>query len=134
MEVATILGVVVALAVARIGYPGIRSAIDTVAPKSAWVTVISYLVIFLGVWGAIMVGARVIRRLMRTFMMGGPDRVGGAIIGVLQATLVVELLLYLGKRIPSHAVRHAVNHSALGPTFAGILPYVHHLFPQVTHY
>ena len=134
VEIAAILGVVVALAVAKVGYPVVRALIVTVAAKSAWVTVISYLIVFLAVWGAVITAARLGRRVMRTLLLGGPDRIGGAVIGLLQATLVVELLLYLGKRVPNHTITHAINHSRLGPTFVGILPYIQRLFPHVTHY
>jgi hypothetical protein len=59
------------------------------------------------------------------------DRLGGAAIGLAQGLLFVELLLYIGKRLPNYALRHGINHSAFGPTFVRVFPYISHWFPHV---
>jgi membrane protein required for colicin V production len=130
-EVAVILGSIVAFAVARQEYPDVRSVIAQVAPHSTWATVIAYLVVFLIVWGAIMVVARWVRRLVRTFGLGPLDRLGGTAIGVLQGLLLVELLLYLGERVPATDIRRAVTQATLTPTLLQLIPMLHGWFPHV---
>jgi membrane protein required for colicin V production len=129
-EIATILGVIVAFAVARQEYGDVRNLLSQVAGTSSWLTVISYLLVFLVVWGAIIFVARRLRGLVRMFGLGLVDRLGGAAIGFLQGVLVVELLLYLGKRVPNGSIRHAVNHATLTPTLVQLVPLLHHWFPQ----
>lgn len=134
MEVAVILGAVVALAVAKLAYPGVRHELAHVAAKSPWLSAISYLGVFLVVWSAILILARVARRAARFLMLGLLDRIGGAVVGVLQGALLLELLLYLGKRVPSHALHLAIKHSALAPSFLRAVPVVDRLFPHVPYH
>jgi membrane protein required for colicin V production len=134
LEVAIILGAVVALAVAKLAYPDVRHQLSQVAAKSPWLSAISYLGVFLIVWSAIMILARVARRVAHLMMLGFFDRIGGAVIGVLQSALLLELLLYLGKRVPNHALRHAIKHSILAPAFLRLVPLVDRLFPHVPYH
>lgn len=131
MEVALILGAVVALAIAKLEYPVVRHLLALVAPKSAWLTVISYLIVFLVIWGVIVTLARVVRKAAHLLLLGFADRLGGAVIGLLQGALVVELLLYLGRRVPYHALHHAILQSKLAPAFVHVLPYIDRFFPHV---
>jgi membrane protein required for colicin V production len=131
LEVATILGAVAGLGVARLEYQHVRIFLETIAPKSPWLTAISYLAVFFLVWGAIVLVARRLRTLARFLMLGWMDRLGGAAIGLAQGLLFVELLLYIGKRLPNYALRHGINHSAFGPTFVRVFPYISHWFPHV---
>ena len=130
-EVAVILGSLVAFAVARQEYADVRQILSPVAGSSSWLTVISYLLVFLIVWGAIIFLALKLRRLVRVFGLGLVDRLGGTAIGFLQGLLVVELLLYLGERVPAAALRHDVKHAALTPTFLQLIPVLHQWFPHV---
>ena len=132
VEVATILGALVALAVAKAEYVPVRRLLAQVAPHSSWLTVIAYLAVFLVVWGLIIALARVGRRLARLFLMGGFDRLGGAIIGLLQGAILVELLLYLGKRVPNNSLHRSIAHATLAPTFLHLVPFITRLFPHVT--
>jgi membrane protein required for colicin V production len=131
VEVATILGAVVALGVAKLEYVDVRHVLAHLAPKSPWLTVIAYLLVFLLVWGGIMIVAYKVRFVVRLLLLGWLDRLGGAIIGLLQGLILVELLVYLGKRVPNHAIHHAVKHSLLGPSFQQVIPYIHHWFPNI---
>lgn len=131
MEVALILGAVVALAVAKLEYPIVRHLLSLVAPKSAWLTVISYLIVFLVIWGVIVTLARVVRKAAHLLLLGFANRLGGAIIGLLQGALVVELLLHLGKRLPNHVLHHEIVHSKLAPAFVHALPYIDRFFPHI---
>jgi membrane protein required for colicin V production len=131
MMVAGILGAVVALGVARLEYADVRHILAQAVGHSPWLTVIAYLLVFLVVWGAIIVIARKIRLLARLFLLGWLDRLGGAIIGFLQGLIVADLLLYLGRRVPNKQLHHAVKHSLLGPAFAHAFPYISHWFPHI---
>lgn len=134
MEVAVILGAVIALAVAKLAYPDVRHQLAQIAGKSPWLTAISYLGVFLIVWSAIMILARVARRAVRMLMLGPLDRLGGAVVGVLQSALLLELLLYLAKRVPNHTLHTVVAHSALAPAFLRFIPLVDRLFPHVPYH
>lgn len=143
VEAATIVGVVVALAVARLGYPAVRQLLQLSAPKSPWLTVIAYLIIFVVIWGVFVALARGVRRVARLLFLGTPDRLAGLVLGLLQAAIVVELLLYLSRRIPNHDLQlyfgqqvpnfhlhRLIAQSRLAPTFLQVVPYVDRLFPH----
>jgi uncharacterized membrane protein required for colicin V production len=134
IEVAVILGAVIALAVAKLAYPDVRQQLAQVAARSPWLSAISYLGVFLIIWSAIMILARVVRRLAHLLRLGLLDRLGGAALGLLQNALVLELLLYLGKRVPSRALHVAINHSVLAPVFLRFVPLVDRLFPHVPYH
>lgn len=134
VEVALILGAVAALAIAKTEYVPVRSALETIASKSPWLTVISYLGVFVVVWSIIVAVARLVRRLMRLLLLGLLDRLAGAVLGAIEGVIVVELLLYLGKRVPSQDLRRLIKQSQLAPNFINLVPYLHNLFPHVpTH-
>lgn len=130
VQTATLLGSIAAFFVARQEYPDVRRILAQIAGGSSWLTVVAYLLVFLIVWGAIIFIARRIRGAVRLFGFGLLDRLGGAAIGFLQGLLVVELLLYLGKRVPAAGLRHAVNHAALTPSLVQLIPLLHRWFPH----
>lgn len=131
VETANILGAVVALAVARAEFGTVRVVLLRAVPTSPWVTVLSYLLIFLVVWSIIILLARRIRFFVRLLMLGMVDRIGGAVIGLLQSVIVIEVLIYLAQRVNNHALTSAVKHAHLTPLFLNALPYVNHLFPKI---
>lgn len=131
LEIAGIFGAVVALAVARLEFADVRTMLQQVAPHSAWLTIVAYLLVFLVVWGAIIIVARKIRSLVRLMMLGWMDRLGGAVIGLVQGALLVELLLYFTRRVPNGPLRHLANHSTLAPVFLSAMPALNHLLPHV---
>src|SRR5205085_11354801 len=61
VEVATILGALAGLAAARLEYKDLKNLLVHFFPHSSWLTVISYLLIFLVVWGVIIFAARWLR-------------------------------------------------------------------------
>src|SRR5947209_17416457 len=73
MQVATILGVVAALAVAKLEYPDVRRFLAQFASGSQWLTVISYMLVFLVIWGAIIVLARRLRSIAHLLLLGWMD-------------------------------------------------------------
>jgi membrane protein required for colicin V production len=131
VEVAVILGAVVALAVAFVEYSTIRAILTQFVHTSQWVTVISYLLVFVIIWGVIIWVARKVRTVVRFLLLGFFDRLGGAVIGLLQGAILGELFLYLALHVPNHALHHAVRHSRLGPSFLHVVPYLDHLFPHI---
>jgi membrane protein required for colicin V production len=134
VEVAVILGAVVALAVAKLAYPDVRHQLAHLAGRSPWLSAVAYLGIFLIVWSAIMILARAARKAAHLLMLGLPDRLGGAVLGVLQSLLLLELLLYLAKRVPNHSLRLAIKHSVLAPVFLRAVPLIDRLFPHVPYH
>lgn len=129
--VASILGALLAFAVARVEYAPVRSFLASFAPHSPWLTIISYLIVFLVVWGLVLAAARMARRTAHMFMLGPLDRLGGFIIGALQSAIVLDLLLYLAKHASSKALASAIKHSTLAPTFLQLVPALHRLFPHI---
>jgi membrane protein required for colicin V production len=131
MEIAGILGAVAALGVARLEYVDLRTILEQFATKSPWLTIVAYMLVFLVVWGAIVIVARKIRQLVRLMMLGWLDRLGGAVIGLVQGALLIALLLYFAHRVPSTEIRRLANHSALAPIFLSVMPLLSHVFPHV---
>jgi membrane protein required for colicin V production len=131
LEVAGIFGAVAALGVARLEYVDVRTILEQFAARSPWLTIVAYLVVFLAVWGAIIIVARKIRLLVRLMMLGWLDRLGGAVIGLAQGALLVALLLYFARRVPPTGIRHLANHSGLAPIFLSVMPLLGHVFPHV---
>lgn len=134
VEAATLFGLVIALAAAKALYPSVRQVLQQGASSSPWLTPISYLIPFLVVLGAVAAVARLMRRAARLLAMGGIDRLGGAILGFLQAAVLVELLLYLGKRARYHDLHILISQSRLAPNFLSLVPYIDHLFPHMPRY
>ena len=131
VQVATILGAVLGLMAARVEYVPVRHLLRTFLPASPWLTVVAFLLIFLVVWGAIVTVATKVRSLARILLLGGLDRLGGALLGAIQSALVIELLLYLAKRAPNHALHTFITHSKLAPAFLHAVPVVDKLFPHI---
>lgn len=131
LQVAAILGALAGLGVAKAEYVDVRRLLARFAPHSPWLTVIAYLLVFLFVWGGIIVLARKIRLLARLLMLGWLDRLGGALIGLLQGLIVIELLLYMGRRVPNRPLHLAVKHSLLAPSFAQVFPLIDRWFPRI---
>ncbi len=131
VEIAGILGAVAALGVARLEYVDVRTILEQFAAKSPWLTIVAYLLVFVVMWGAIIIVARKLRLLVRLMMLGWLDRLGGAVIGLVQGALLVALLLYFARRVPQTGIRHLANHSALAPIFLSVMPLLSHVFPHV---
>jgi membrane protein required for colicin V production len=131
VAVASIIGSIVAFAVARVEYKPVRAFLASFAPHSQWLTVIAYLVVFLVVLAIIMTLARFLRRLAHIFFLGMYDRLGGAILGLIQAAIVLELLLYLGLRVPNGTLHHGMTHSHLAHTFLHLVPALNRFFPHI---
>lgn len=133
VEVATILGFVLALIVARLGYTYVRPLVSFL-PTPQWRTAIAYLIVVAIVVAVVNAGARVARFGLRALFLGLLDRLAGALVGLLESALVVELLLYLARRLPNHNIRSGISHSRLAPSFVQVIPLIHRLFPHVPHY
>ena len=131
VQAATLLGAVVALSVAKLEYLDLRDILASFAARSRWLTAISYLIVFVVVWVAIVLVARRIRWLMRILLLGWADRLAGALLGFLQGGVVAALLLHLGKRVPNAELHRSIRHSLLGPTFSHFAPIIDNLFPHL---
>lgn len=131
LEVAGLFGAFAALAIARLEYADVRSTLARFLHQSPWLTVVSYLVVFLVVWGAIIIIARKVRSLVRLMMLGWLDRLGGVMIGVVQGLVVVELLLYFARLVPNGGLRHLAHHAALAPALLSVMPLLKHAVPHV---
>lgn len=131
VELAGMVGAVAALGIARLEYADIRTILEQFAARSPWLTIVAYLLVFLVVWGAIIIVARKLRLLVRLMMLGWLDRLGGAVIGLVQGALLIALLLYFARRVPPTGIRHLANHAALAPIFLSVMPLLGHVFPHV---
>jgi len=131
LQVATILGAIAALGVARQEYLDVRQALGQVAPQSPWLTVIAYLLVFLVVWGAIILLARRVRWLVRAMLLGSLDRLGGAVIGLLQAIVLVGVLLYLGSHAPNNQMKTLIAKSSLAPPFVHAISHFNGITPHI---
>lgn len=131
VQIASIVGVVIGLAVARQEYVDVRHAITSVAPHGPWTTVVAYLIVFLVVWTAVVLVARRIRFLVRLMLLGPLDRLGGALIGLLEGIVVAVLLVYVGDRVHNHNLHTAIHQSTLGPRFGQFNRALDRFFPHI---
>jgi len=131
LQVASILGALAAFGIARLEYQDVSRSLQHIMPHSSWLPIVSYLAVFLVVWIAIILIARRIRSMAHLLFLAWADRLGGAVIGVVQGLLLVELLLYLGRRSPATELKHLINQAVLTPTFVQLFPYLHRLFPHL---
>ena len=136
LEIAIVVGAMIGLAVARIAYPAVRHLLSallhgTALHQPAQLTALSYVLIFVVVWVAVIVLARRVRFFARLAFLGCADRVGGGILGFVAGLMLVELYLYLGKRMPEGEIRAAIDHSSLAGPFLHALPFVDALFPHI---
>ncbi|MGH2447933.1 MAG: CvpA family protein [Chloroflexota bacterium] len=135
LEVATIIGVLAALAVAKADYSVVRNLLDPlVHGHPHWLTVVSYLIVFVVVWAAILVVAGRIRSLIHLLFLGWLDRLAGGFVGLIQGLILVVVLLGLAKHYPNHTLRHALHHSQLASSLGRAGPYVDHLLPHAQYY
>jgi membrane protein required for colicin V production len=133
VEVAAIVGSLLALAVAQREYLNFRSLLVHVVPGSRWVSAVAYLAIFCVVWAAVIFVARRVRGVVHMLMLGPLDRLGGVVIGFLQGLILVELVIALGLRVTNKDLHRAIHTSALGPTFQTVIPWVDKLFPHLPY-
>jgi len=131
VELATMVGAFIGLAVARMDYTIVTNVLGSAFPHSKWLTAFSYLLVFAVVWALVVGIARAARRVLRWLFLGWADRLAGAVLGLVPALLLVELLLYLGKRVPNKDLHHAINHAQLAHSFLHLVPYVDRWFPHV---
>lgn len=134
VEVAAIVATVVGLWAARHEYAPVQKFLGGFAPHGEGLTIASYLIVFLVVSGVILSLARVGRTAARLLLLGGIDRLAGAALGLLQAAVLVELLLYLGKRARIQSLHQAITHSQLAGHFLTVVPYIDRFFPHLPKY
>jgi membrane protein required for colicin V production len=129
---AGILGIALAFVVAKVAYGPVHTLLGTVLPHGRGLTAVSYLLIFVVVWWGVMSAARGGRFIVRLFLLGLLDRLAGAILGLIESIAVVELLLYVGKRLHVSTIQKMYVHSQLAPKFLHLLPFIDKFFPHIT--
>jgi uncharacterized membrane protein required for colicin V production len=95
------------------------------------VTAVAYLLVFFAVWIVILWASRRVRGIARFLRLGVLDRLAGAALGFVEAALVVEMLLFVAKRLPGHTLHQYYVHSRLAEPFLHVIPWIDRLFPNI---
>jgi membrane protein required for colicin V production len=130
VQIATFAGGLLGLAIAKSNYQSVTDFLASFVPKTHTLTIIAYLLIVLLVWLLIGIGAQSIRTLLRLTVLGCLDRLGGALFGIVQGLLLIEVLVWLGGGIHNSTIRAGLHDSHLAPMLRDALPHLHHLMPK----
>ncbi len=93
-EIASLFGLFAGFIVANTYYGQVMKVVQKVLANPQYAAIISYVLIFLVVLGAIIFIGAGLRKLMEAFMLGWLDRTGGGLLGVIKGGLVCSLLLF----------------------------------------
>ncbi len=93
-EFASIFGLIAGFIVANAYYSQVMQAVQKILPNPQYAAIISYVLLFLGVLGAIIFIGAGLRKLMEAVMLGWLDRLGGGLLGVVKGGLICSLILF----------------------------------------
>lgn len=95
-----IAGLLLAVAACRMFGQHAVALLESLAPDVANLpgtpytgTAIAYILLFVAVWLAVIVVAHAVRGMLRSLSLGGFDRIGGLIFGVLKYAVVLSVVL-----------------------------------------
>lgn len=112
--------------------------------SSAWVQLISWLILFLGVVMLVRLGAKAIERLLKLSMLNGVNRVIGGLLYMFIAAFIWSCLLWLGNKahlISPETMVISHTYSFLAPVapfvfekLGNILPFTKDLLESLSHF
>lgn len=130
MLVATTLGAVLGLFIAKLNYPSATDFLATFYTRTPLLATIAYVLVFVLVWLLVVLIAATIRGGLRFTPFGPVDKVGGAVLGAVLGVLLVEALLVVATRANDPSLHASVRSSQLAPAFNHVLPGLKQLIPD----
>lgn len=129
VEVATILGAVAGLYVAKQNFSTATNFLALFFHRDQRLRVIAFIVVFCLVWLLIVLVAEGIRGVLRFTPFGLLDRLGGLLLGAALAVLVVEALLLLVSHVHDPALHSAIRASRVAGPLKHEIPGLRSLVP-----
>lgn len=129
-QVAMFVGAFLGLLVANTNYGSATDFLGSFFPKTGTLAAVAYLLVFVLVWLLVALGAQTVRTVLRASFLGCFDRAGGAVFGLVQGILFVEVLVSIGWRVHDPTLHTALHAARLFPVFHRALPDLHRLLPK----
>lgn len=131
VELASIIGVVVGLILARVAYIPVQNVLASIVHHPSWLTPVSYVIAFVIFWWAITIVGRWVRRIAHRLWLGPLDRLGGLVFGLIQTAILLAVVLYLGERFHNPAIHHDIKHSVVATNLLRFVPTLPHVIPRI---
>jgi membrane protein required for colicin V production len=128
-EVITILGAVLAVALAGLFYMRFAEDVKVAISDEQTAEVVAFGVIFGCVILASQLLALFLKHAAQLLLLGLFDSIGGAAIGILKGAIFVEIALIVAVTFPNLGFVDAVKHSTLAPIFLKGLPVLKVILP-----
>ena len=129
-EVVTIIGAVLAVALAGLFYMDLAPDVEVAVKDEQMAEIVAFVMIF----GATVLGAQLVALLLKQasslLMLGLFDSLGGAIIGLAKAFIFIEIALIAAITFPSLKLADSIEASELAPLFLDVLPLLKHILPN----
>jgi membrane protein required for colicin V production len=129
-EVITIVGAVVAVALAGLFYLDLAKDIDVAVKDQETSRIIAFVVIFGAVILASQLLAVFLKQAASLLFLGIFDSLGGAVIGFVKGFVFVEIALMVAITFQSLHLAGDVHNSTLAPLFLDTLPVLTHILPD----
>lgn len=128
-EVVTILGAILAVALAGLFYADFATDIEVVIEDSETARVVSFGVIFGAVVLVSQLLAMFLKQASSILLLGLFDSMGGAIIGFVKAFIFIEFALIAAITFPSLELQETIDESSLAPVFLDFIPFLKLILP-----
>jgi uncharacterized membrane protein required for colicin V production len=129
-ELVTIIGAVLAVALAGFFYLELAEDIQVAVDDEPTAQVVAFGVIF----GAVVLASQLIALFLKQaaalLMLGPFDAFGGAFIGLLKGLVFVEIGLIAAITFPTLGLVNDIEGSALAPFFLDVLPFLKTILPE----
>jgi uncharacterized membrane protein required for colicin V production len=128
-EIITILGAILAVALAGLLYQNLATDIDVAVDHPETSRIIAFAVIFGAVVLASQLLALFLKQAASLLMLGLFDALAGAVVGFLKGFIFVEMALIAGVTFTELGVESAIENSAFAPFFLDFIPLLKHILP-----
>ena len=128
-EVITIMGAVLAVALAGLFYEELATDVAVAVSNEQTARIIAFAMIFGATIQASQLLALFLKQAASLLLLGLADSVGGAAIGIAKGALFVEIALILAITFPNLGFENAIDDSLIAPFFLDFLPVLKHILP-----
>jgi membrane protein required for colicin V production len=129
-ETVTILGAIVAVALAGLLYTDLAKEVETVIDNEQTALIVSFAIIFGAVILASQIVALFLKRTAQLLMLGIFDSMGGAVVGLIKGVILVEVALIAAITFESLHLLDDIEGSAIAPLFLDVLPFLQYILPD----
>ena len=129
-EVVTILGAILAVALAGLFYTDLAEDVIVAVDNEKTARIVSFIIIFAGTVLASQILALFLKHAASILFLGLFDSLGGAVIGFIKGFVFVEIFLIFFVTYPSLGLEKAIDDSVLAPFFLDYVPLLLKILPD----